>query len=163
MKRKTLKTAQVVGSADGSVRERGIALLVSVFVLMLVGLVAVSAMQNSEDESTAGSRTRSAVSALYLADAGIEVALLHIQELPPDSSPITVDLGDGLTVQSRGRDDDTAQELAWAGTGVAPDGYAVGEYYSNLFQVNMTALQGTRAVAEVEAKLGSFAVGGSGH
>jgi hypothetical protein len=135
---------------------------------MLMGLVALAAIQNSEDESTAGGRTRSAVSALYQADAGVEIALNRVRQTPPDLSPIDVSFANGDGVESRTRSEANAQPLAFAGTGAPPDGYALasgggGGYFSEIYQVNLTALRGAQAVAEVEAKIGALAVGGGGY
>ncbi len=142
--------------------ESGVALLVAVFVLMLVGLAAISSIQSSEDESTAGGRSRSAVAALYQADAGIALAFNRVQQTPPNIDPIDLDLGYGRSVQSRARADTGAQPLAEAGTGLPPDGYQIADgsgdgYYSILYLVNVTALNGTQAVAEIEAMVGALA------
>ena len=154
--------------STASKRERGMALLVSVFVLMLVGLVAVSSLQNSEDESTAGGRTRSAVSSLYEADAGVEIAINRLSQtpLPADfDRPINFDLGGNHSVQSKTRGDTAPQNIKYAGNGQASDGMQLqsgmsggGTTYSAVYQVNMTAVHGTRSVAEVEARLSTFAV-----
>lgn len=161
-------TTRPSSDSSGSKHQRGMALLISVFVLMLVGLVAISSLQNSENESTAGGRTRSAVSSLYEADAGVEIALNRLRQtpLPADfDRPIDFDLGGGHSVQSRPRGEDDPQSIAYVGEGQTKDGMGLrsgftggGTTYSAVYQVNMTAVHGSRQVAEVEARLSTFAV-----
>lgn len=152
----------------GSKHERGMALLISVFVLMLVGLVAVSSLQNSEDESTAGGRTRSAVRSLYEADSGIQIAMNRLTQIPLPADfdrPINFNLGGDHSVQSKTWGDATPQNIKFAGNGQTRDGMQLmsglsggGTTFSAVYQVNMTAVHGTRSVAEVEARLSTFAV-----
>ena len=155
--------------------ERGVALLISVFVLMLVGAIGVAALNNSENEAMAGGRTRGASRALYAADAGIQLALARLSESPPNLAPIDIDYGRGGFVQSRTRSQTAAQPLGFAGSGAGadgssapPEGYALpsgsgGAFSTDVYQINITASADGTAVAEVEARLGVAGPGGGGY
>lgn len=149
-------------------RQQGIALLMSVFVLMLVGIIGISAIQNSENEATAGGRTRRSVRALYAAEAGIQLATIRLSQIPPDLSPIDETLGTGRIVQSRTRSDTGAQPLAYSGSGPPPEGYELASgggsgFSTDLYQINITASADSSSTAEIEAKLGLLGVGGGGY
>ena len=147
-------------------REQGMALFIAVFVLTLVSMVALSGMQNSENEATASGRSRASMRVLYAADAGIELATSRISQLPPDLSPFDEDLDNGLNVQSRTRQDGSPQPLTYSGTGVTPEGYALSSgggstgYVTDVYQANVTATSNAGAIVELESKLGILSVGG---
>ena len=95
-----MMTPQHVGQSDESARfvgarkhQQGMALLISVFVLMMVGLISISALQNAEEEATAGGRTRRAARALYAADAGIRLAMTRLSQMPPNLVAINQNFG----------------------------------------------------------------------
>ena len=76
-------------------REQGMALLLSAVILMLVSMLAFSALQHSEQEATSGARSRSSLRTIYAADAGIELALSRLTQSPPDLSAFSVGLANG--------------------------------------------------------------------
>ncbi len=144
-------------STKNSKREHGSALLVTSIVLVLVSMLALAAMTQSERESTGSARSRSSTRAFYAADAGVELALSRLKQSPPDLSAFDVDLADGANVQSRSRAEATPHSLDQVGTGETPEGYAVnvgsGAGYSNrVYLVNVTSSAGGSTI-EVEAKL----------
>ena len=93
-------------------RERGFALLVTVFVLILVGAIAISAIGHSGEEATSSARTRAAKRALFGADGGIQLAAARIAASPVVDDSFTVDLENGLTIESRTRSQTTPQKIA---------------------------------------------------
>ena len=149
----------------GREREDGMALLIAVFVLMLVGGIAIAAINRSGEESTGSGRTRATVRDFYAADAGIELALMRIAADPPDLTAFDVAVGTGRSVRSGARTDATPQPLARAGVGLPPQGYSlnIGSGFSNeLFLVRTTSFSPNGGVAELEAKLARFIAGSGG-
>jgi hypothetical protein len=148
--------------------ERGVALLITVFVLLMVGAVAIAAISNSGQEATASARMRASLRALYTADAGAELATSRLAQFPPNLVPFDIDLGDGRNVQSRPRSQTTPQPLALAGTGPPPDGYGLpgsggSAFLTDLYMVNVTSTTPEGSVAEIEAKLGLLVPGSGGY
>jgi hypothetical protein len=148
--------------------QEGVALLVTVFVLLLVGTVAIAAIGQSGQEAASSARTRAAMRALLAADAGVEVAIGHLAV--SDESPFDVDIGGGIRVQSRTRDDASPQELTLASPGgPPPDEYGLptaggstyGEtgFFTDVFLINVTSSLPDGSVAQVEARLGRLSTG----
>ena len=135
------------------------ALLVTVFVLLLVGAVAVAAIHHSGEESAAGGRTRATMRNLYAADSGIQLALTRIAQSPPTTVPFSVNLQGGHTAQSRARTDATPQPLVQAGYGPPPDGFELGTYFNELYLVTVTSSSPNGGTAELEAKLSRLGTG----
>jgi hypothetical protein len=146
-------------------RSDGMALLVTVFVLLLVGAVAVAAIHHSGEEFAAGGRTRATMRNLYAADSGIQLALTRISTDPPDLSPLNFSVGPGRSVRSGVRTDASPQPLVPAGFGPPPEGNSIniGAGFSNeLFLVTVTASAASGGIAELESKLGRFIAGSGG-
>jgi hypothetical protein len=140
-------------------RSDGMALLVTVFVLLLVGAVAVAAIHHSGEEAAAGGRTRATMRNLYAADSGIQLALTRIAQNPPTTVPFSVNLQGGHNVQSRAREDATPQNLDRVGFGPPPPGYQLGAFFNEIYLVNVTSTSPNGASAEIEAKLARLQAG----
>lgn len=148
-------------------REQGMALLLSAVILMLVSMLAFSALQHSEQESTSGARSRSSMRTVYAADAGVELALSRLTQSPPDLSAFSVGLANGATVESRTRTQGSPQVLGQAGLGEPAEGYSLNvgagvSQVSRIFLVNVTATGGG-STAELEARLSRSAADSTGY
>jgi hypothetical protein len=138
--------------------ESGVTLLITVVLILLVGLLVLTSLSHTGDESVAGARGRSASRALHAADGGMQMALNHVSQSPPDTAPIDVNVGD-MNVQSRTRAQGSAQNLASLGAGLPPEGYGINTgsgFTSELFLVDMTSLGPTGSTAELQSKLFRF-------
>lgn len=139
--------------------EQGVALLITVILILLVGILVLTSIAHSGDESVAGARARSTARALHAADGGMQLALARIAQDPPNTSAIDITIGN-LSVQSRTRAQGAAQPLDSLGQGPPPEGYGVNMgsgYVSELFRVDMTSLGPTGSTAQLESKLYRFA------
>lgn len=146
-----------VGGGDHR-REEGVALLITVILILLVGLLVLTSLSHTGDESVAGARSRSASRALHAADGGLQIALSHIAQDPANTNPIDITVGN-MSVQSRTRADGSAQNLTALGAGLPPEGYGINTgsgYVSELFQVDMTSLGPTGSTVELQSKLYKF-------
>ncbi len=142
-------------------REQGLVLLMTMFILMLFGVIAVDAIGQSGMESAASGRSRSTIRTMHAADAGTEVAVSRLRQTPPDVKPISITVA-GRSVQSRMRTVVGAQNLDFVGVGKAPEGYSVniGEsYVTEGYDVTITAASLDGSVAEVETKITRLASG----
>ena len=140
-------------------QNEGMALLVTVFVLLLVGAVAVAAIHDSGEEAAAGGRTRATMRTLYAADSGIELALTRLGQNPPNTNPFNVGMQGGRSVESRRRTDSVPQDVLLTGWGPPPEGYDLGSYHNELYRVPVTSTAPRGASAEVEGKIARFAAG----
>jgi len=146
-------------------REEGVTLLITVVLILLVGLLVLTSLSHTGDESVAGARARSASRALHAADGGMQMALSHVTQDPPDTSPIDISIGN-MSVQTRTRADGAAQNIESLGAGLPPEGYGINAgsgYVSELFLVDMTSLGPTGSTAELQAKLYRFAGASGGY
>lgn len=151
----------------GNKREEGAALLVSAVVLALMSVIAFAAIRHTEQESTSSGRSRAATRATYAADAGVQLALVRLAETPPDLNPISENLTDGASLQSRTRTQGTPQNLNQTGVKLGAEGYSLnaGANVANItrvFQINVTA-DSANSVAEVEAKLSRTGADSTGY
>jgi len=136
----------------------GFALVTAMVVLLLVSAVVVNLVDYSGDEAQSSARSRAFHKNLYAADSGIQLSLQRIQ-LPRDLAAFGYTLNDGTRVESRARNDASAQPIASAGIGAPPDGFSInvgGGYVNELFRVNVTSEAANNGVVELEAKLGSL-------
>jgi hypothetical protein len=139
-------------------REAGVTLLVTVVLILLVGLLVLTSLKHSGEESVAGARGRSGSRVLHAADGGLQMALNHVTQSPPDTNPIDIIVGD-MSVQSRTRAQGTAQNLTTLGAGPPPSGYGINTgvgYASELFLADITSLGPTGSTAEIQSKLYRF-------
>ena len=139
-------------------RESGVALLITVVLILLVGLLVLTSLRHSGDESVAGARGRSASRVLHAADGGMQMALNHVTQTPPDTDPIDITIA-GMSVQSRTRAQGAAQNLTSLGPGPPPAGYGISTgsgYASELFVADITSLGPTGSTAELQSKLFRF-------
>ena len=150
-------------------RERGAALLITSLILVVVGAIAFTGMRHSEQESTAGARSRANTRTFYAADAGIQLAMSHLAQEPADLSPIDVNLANNLNIQSRTREETTAQDLDQIGTGgetVEGESLNVGGGVGTLtrvYLVTVTATSPNGSTAEVEAKISRTSADATGY
>ena len=150
-------------------RQEGLALVVTVFVLLLIGGFAIAAIGQSGQEAASSARTRASIRARLAADAGVEVAIAHLAV--SDDSPFDLDIGDGIRVQSRARDDAAPQGIKLASPGgPPPDEYGLpsaagttyGEtgFFTDVYLINATSSLPDGSVAQVEARVGRLSTGG---
>lgn len=138
--------------------ESGIALLITVVLILLFGILVLTSIGHSGDESAASARARSTARALHAADGGMQLALNHVTQEPPDTAPINVTVG-AMTVQSRTRADATPQPLATLGGGAPPQGYGINVnsgYVSEIFRVDITSSGNNGSTAELQSKVYRF-------
>ncbi len=155
MKSSTPNPASIT-TRSGRRREQGIALIVSILMLVLVGTIAMNMISSSEQELTAGGRSRSTSKSLYAADAGIQFAENRLRP-PSDVSKFKFTLDDGTLVKSGKRTDAVEQDIEDTGIGTPPSGYSIniGQGFVNeTYKVNVTATRTGIATAEVEVRLG---------
>lgn len=147
-------------------REQGIALLVTVVTLLIATMIGLTALQQTQEESTAGGRARATARTLQAADAGIQFAVSRLSASPPNLNAFSLNLANGVTVESRKRTQGSAQDITEeVGGGSPPEGYAIniggGTGVTNrLYRVTVTATGGP-AVAEIETLIGRPEAGGS--
>ena len=165
---KTIAAKTIAAKTIAAKNQEGVALLVTVFVLLLIGAVAIAAIDQSGQEAASSARTRVSMRALLAADAGVEVAIGHLAAL--DESPFDLDIGDGIRVQSRTRDDAGPQDIELASPGgPPPDEYGLpsaggttyGEtgFFTDVYLINVTSSLPDGSVAQVEARLGRLVTG----
>jgi opacity protein-like surface antigen len=145
-------------------REQGMALLVTVMIIIMIAAMAMAAIQHAGEESAGGRRTKTALDALFGASAGVEFSRVRIAE--GNLAAFSVPLDGGIQAESRRRSQSTPQPIESLGTsGLAAEnminvGSAVG-ITNEMYRVNVTATTNAGAVAEVEAKV-SYTGPGSG-
>ena len=136
-------------------REAGVALIITVLVMLLVSGVAVAAMNNSREEMMAGGRSRSVITSLFAAEAGVQFAEARV--LPPrDLSSFSINVA-GITVESRERADTSPQSIGSGGIGKPPPGYSINVgsgYVNQIFAVHSTAENTRLPTTELEVRLG---------
>jgi len=138
-------------------RQAGAALLITSLILVLVSMLALSAIVHSEQEATGGARSRSSTRAFYGADAGVDLALGRLEQSPPNLNSFDIDLADGTNIQSRSRAETSPQVLSQVGTGETKEGWSVNVgtgagYVTKVYEINVTASSGGSTV-EVESRL----------
>lgn len=146
-------------------RERGVTLLVTVVMILLVGILVLTSIGHSGDESAAAARARATARALHAADGGMQLALARVTDEPPNTNPIDITVGD-LSVQSRTRAQATPQALGSLGSGPPPEGYGINTgsgYVSELFLVDITSSGPTGSTAELQSKLYRFSGSAGGY
>lgn len=147
--------------------ERGIALLLTSMCLLLISLLSINAIRNSDEESTAGARSRSTARSLHAADAGFQLALARLTQSPPNLNPFDVDLVQGANVQSRTRSDTSPQVLTQTGTSTPGEGFGINvdsgvQNVRRVYLVTVTSAAGGSS-AELEAKLSRDSADATGY
>ena len=136
-------------------RQAGIAIIMTVLVMLLVSGIAIAAMNSSREEMMAGGRSRSVITSLFAAEAGVQFAEARV--LPPrDLSSFSINVG-GTTVESRERDDASPQSIASGGIGKPPPGYSINigsGYVNQIFAVHSTAENPRLPTTQLEVRLG---------
>ena len=148
----------VHGGHPGRRRERGAALLITSLILVVVGAIAFTSIRHSEQESTAGARSRASTRTFYAADAGIQLAASRLAQEPPDLSAFDIDLANSLNVQSRTRTETVPQALDQIGLGELGEGESLNldggvATITRIYRVTVTATSPNGSSAEVEAKI----------
>jgi hypothetical protein len=139
-------------------REGGIALIVTVLLLLLISASVINTIEFSGDEHAGGGRARATGKTMYAADSGIQLGMSRIA-LPRDLNAFTFALTDGTTIESRKRSEATPQDIESVGIGKPPDGYAINVglgYVNEVFDLNVTSMAANGGVAELETKLASL-------
>jgi Tfp pilus assembly protein PilX len=149
-------------------REQGAALLITSLILVVIGAIAFTSMRHSEQESTAGARSRANTRTFYAADAGVQLAMNHLTQDPVDLTPLNVNLANNLNVQSRTREEVLPQTLDQVGLGGVTEGESLNAgsgvtTVTRVFLVTVTAASPNGSTAEVEAKIGRTAAEASGY
>ena len=139
-------------------RKQGVALLITMVLILLIGVIALTSIDHSGNEMIAGARGRSTARAPYAADGGIQLALAHVAENPPNTDAIDIDIGT-YNVESRTRAEVTPQSIESLGEGAPLDGYGINEgsgYVSELFMVDITSVGPNQASTGIQSKLYMF-------
>ncbi len=155
-----MKSSSPNATSSRSLREKrcgGMALLLTSVILMLVSMIAFSALRHSEQESTSAARSRNTMRTMYTADAGVQLALGRLAQSPPNLNAFDVTLDAGANLQSRTRTQTSPQDIGSKKPGKREEGYDFKDgtpmiYVGRNYLVNVTASYGT-STAEVEAKL----------
>jgi len=148
-------------------RRRGSALLITMLVLLLVSLLAVTGLERSGEESTSGARLRSSLRTLHVADSGLQLILGRLTQSPPDLSAFDVALAGDARVASKKRSDPTPMDIKQVGIGTPVEGYSLNIgtgviSVTSVYKINTTGTAGGSTV-ELEAKLSRSAVDASGY
>jgi type II secretory pathway pseudopilin PulG len=126
-------------------------------VTLLIGAVAVAAIERAGQESAAGGRTRATVRNLHAADSGIELARMRLSSNPPNTAAFSIVLEDGRRVESRRRTEATPQPLKRDGFGPPPEGYELNagasSFTNEIFLINITSTTPAGTTTEIEAKI----------
>jgi hypothetical protein len=145
--------------------ERGSGLLITMLVMLMVGAVAVAAIERAGEESTAGGRSRATVRNFYAADAGIQLARMRLSANPPNLDPFSIVLEGGRRVESRRRAEGAPQPLTRDGFGPPPDGFSLNSdspFLNEVYLINITSTTPGGTTTEIEAKVLRLAAGSGG-
>ena len=156
-----MKTRTAIGRRE----EAGAALLVTMFVLLLMGGIAIAAIENSGQEARSSATSRVNKRTLHGADAGIQIAHRHLADEPPNQAAFDLDLGGGMSVQSRTRADATPQPIERLGVGPPPDGMSINigsGFINEIYLTNVTSSSPNSTMVELEAKLGRLSANSGG-
>ena len=148
-------------------RRRGSALLITMLVLMLVSMLAITGLDRSQEESTSGARLRSSTKTLHAADSGLQLVASRLTQSPPDLSAFDIALAGGARVASRSRTDATPQDISQVGLGTPSEGYALNigpgvVSLTRVYRVHTTAIAGGSTV-ELEAKVARMSADAAGY
>ena len=80
--------------------QQGSALLITMLVLVLVSMLAVSGLDRSQEESTSGARLRSSTRTLHAADSGIRLAMSRVAQSPPKLDAFDMTLAGATVVRA---------------------------------------------------------------
>ncbi|NRA04489.1 MAG: hypothetical protein HRU00_18015 [Myxococcales bacterium] len=141
--------------------EQGMAMIVSVLVLLLLTAIGIAAIEHSGSEFAAGGRSRHITRVLHAADAGLEVVAAKLAGATLNVSPTTLTLTNGTTVQSGDRNATSPQPLKLVGYGPPPEGYGlnVGSGFSTeIYRPIVTANSASGGMVELESQLGRLGV-----
>jgi hypothetical protein len=141
------------------------ALMITMLMMLLIGAVAIAAINQSGAEASAGGRTRATARNLYAAEAGIQLAQMRLASSPPDTTAFSIPIDGNRTVESRARADGAPQSLLHAGFGPPPEGYEINAgsaFYSEIFLVNITSTTPRGTTTELEAKIARLQAGNGG-
>jgi len=136
--------------------ETGVALIVSILVLLMISAIGIAAVDRAGDDAKVTGHAKADARALYAADAGIGVALNRLAGPIPDLTPFNVDLDDGVSVRSGTRAASAPEPIAYLGTAGPPDGYSLvigSGFISKTYRVNVTGFGTGASRSELEAKL----------
>jgi hypothetical protein len=148
-------------------RQSGGALLITVMILVLISMLSLGALVDTQQESTASARARSTTRTLHAADSGVQLALSRITQDPPNLNAFNISLAGGATLQSRARSETTPLDLPQADIGDVAEGYSVNVgggagYVNRVYLINVTGESGGSTV-EVEAKISRTEVDAVGY
>jgi hypothetical protein len=145
--------------------ESGIALLISILLLLMMSAIAISAVENSGEESAMGGRMRRTVKTLHAADGGMQIGLGRMSNDIYDGFSGTT--GDGTSYQSGDRTQTSAQPAIRLGYGPPPDGNCIGVgatcFRSDLARQTVSSFAPDGAVAEIEAQVAILRPGTGGY
>ena len=140
-------------------REDGMALLVTVMVVIMIAAMAMAAIHNAGEEASGGRRTKTSLDALFAASAGIEMSRSRIADGNLAHIDVRLPGNNQIRIQSRRRSQPTPQPIVSMGTGEQHGGNMINVGSSigitdELYQVNVTGSSPGGAFAEVESKIG---------
>lgn len=137
--------------------EAGMAMILTVMMLLLLSAIAVSAIQTAGSEYARGGSARRTARTLFGAEAGLQVSMNQIAQATPNLSAFTYTLTDGTSYRSGTKAAGSAQPIQRVGTGSPPEGYSLNVgagYVSDVYRANVTASSADGSSVELEAQLG---------
>lgn len=139
--------------------ESGLALIISIMLLLLVSAMGIAAIDHSGSESTLGARERRTMTTFFGANAGIQLVMNRIAQTVPNVTPIDQNLANGTNVRTGTKADTVPQNVRVGATAARPpDGFMInqgsGGFVTLPFYAEITARGPTNATVELEAKLG---------
>lgn len=148
-------------------REAGFAMIIAVLLVLLTSAIAISAIEHSGTESAVSGRFRRSAVTFYAADAGIQVAVNQVNQVPPNIAPFNLTTADGTTFRSGSKAAAAAQPLVLLGSGPPPDGYCIGTgaacFRTDIYRTQVTAFAIDGAATELESQFSVLQAGTGGY
>jgi hypothetical protein len=145
--------------------ESGMALLVTLLLLLLMSAIAVAAIEHSGEESALGGRSRRSLRTLHAADGGMQVGMSRV--VNAQFGGFSGTLQDGTTYRSGDRTASAPQPVQQLGSGPPPEGNCIGVgascYRSDLVRQTVSAFAPDGATAEVSAQFAVVQAGTGGY
>ena len=144
-------------------RQDGIALIITILILLLVSTIGIASIEHSGGEFSSAGRARASTVALYGAEAGLQLAINQFAQEPADLTAVNVTLDDGTGVQSGTRADTAPQPLTKGGTGLPPEGYSLNAgsgYVNRRYRAEVTARTTGGSAVELESLFAKLEAGG---
>ena len=155
-------------------RQEGVALILTVLMLLLISALGLSALQHAGDENAVAASSRRKLTVVYAADAALNMAsdqLLNSATAYPDQTPLNVvnlfqdESGLNISARSGTIDNPVAQPIMRVGTTVA-SGSQLNVNSSNttsygVYRIGIVATDAGGGRAQVQAQITVAEGGGS--